>query len=352
VTRKKNKKKVAVAMSGGVDSSVAAFLLRKKYDIFGLTMYPGPFGKTAVKNARIICRKLKIHHYVVNLEKEFKKEIIRPFCREYLKGKTPNPCIWCNNKIKFGLLLSQAKKLGADYLATGHYARLRFRRTKSETICRLLKSKDKTRDQSYFLYRLRQSQLKKIIFPLGDLTKNKVKEIAMENNLIINNQKESREICFIPNNDYRCFLRDNLRKGIKKGLIEDGRGVVIGEHQGLPFYTIGQRKGLLNGERKPVYVTKIDYKNNTLIVGRKNDLYRKEFTIENVNWLHKGKTENSKEIKIKIRYRHPAASVEFFRQRRGRLDIKLKRPQRAVTPGQSAVFYQRDQVLGGGIIIR
>ena len=357
---------VAIAMSGGIDSAVAAFLLQGKYQIFGLTMFLGSFGKSAIKNAKIICQRLKIPHYVVNLEKEFKREIIKPFTKEYANGRTPNPCIWCNEKIKFGLLLKKAEKLGANFLATGHYARItreisnfkfqisnksQITNSKNRTIYKLLKAKDKAKDQSYFLYRLKQSQLKKIIFPLGDLTKEEVKKIAVKNKLLIKEQKESHEICFIPDNDYRKFLKNNLRRKTKKGVIKNLRGKIIGEHQGLPFYTVGQRKGLIRGQKRPFYVVKMDNGNNTLTVGGEKDLYQKEFTVGRINWLDGKEIKNKKKITVKIRYCHPDILVDFLKwQQNGKLDVKLKKPQKAVTPGQSAVFYNKDEVLGGGVI--
>lgn len=361
------REKVAVAMSGGIDSSVAAFLLQKKYQVFGITMLLGPFGRQTAKNAKSICQKLKIPHYIVNLEKEFKKEIIQPFCREYANGITPNPCVWCNEKIKFGILLKKAKELGAKYLATGHYARLRreipnskfqisnkFKiiNSKNQTIYKLLKAKDKSRDQSYFLYRLKQNQLRKVIFPLGDLTKDEVKKIAVKNRLMIRKQKESREICFIPDNNYRQFLKRSLQKKIKRGPIKDLKNRIVGEHQGLPFYTIGQRRGLIRGQKNPVYVIKVDRKSNTLIVGQKKDLYQKRVILKDINWLTGKKLNKGEEVMVKIRYRHPAVLARILRQiksSRG-LEMEFKKPQRAVTPGQSAVFYSDDEILGGGII--
>jgi len=367
---RKNKESsiVAVAMSGGVDSSVAAFLLLKKYQVFGLTMLLGDFERQAVRDAKIICRRLRIPHYTVNLKNEFKKRIIQPFCREYLNGKTPNPCVWCNEKIKFGLLLKRARKLGADYLATGHYARVtrEFSIPNSQFSKFVLKkAKDETRDQSYFLYRLKQNQLKRIIFPLGDLTKNEVKRIAAKNNLAIKGQKESREICFIPDNDYRNFLRKFFKKsavkdsrlcdfcGIKNGPIKDLQSCILGEHRGLPFYTVGQRKGLLSGLNRPFYVIKIDKKNNALIVGREKDLYKKYFSIKDINWLNREKIKKDGKITVKIRYQHPDVLVKFSERILSAKELKaeFKRAQRAVTPGQSAVFYAGEEVLGGGIIV-
>ena len=371
--KKENKKAVAVAMSDGVDSSVAAFLLQKEYQVFGITMFLGSFNKQAVKNAKILCQKLKIPHYTIDLQEQFKKQIIQPFCREYSQAKTPNPCVWCNPKIKFGLLFKKARQLKADYLATGHYARLRretlnpksqilnksqISNFKFQTICKLQKAKDKTRDQSYFLYRLNQKQLKYLIFPLGELTKNRVKQIARENNLVAADKPESREICFIPDNDYRKFLKKNFVKimrphdsyEIKKGPIKDLQGRTIGEHQGLPFYTIGQRKGLVKGQKKPVYVIRIDKTKNTLIIGQEKDLYQKQLIVKDLNWIQREKPKIIGEVSVKIRYQHKPAKGKITFINQNKIKIEFKKAQRAVALGQSAVIYDREEVLGGGVI--
>jgi len=362
-----------VAMSDGVDSSVAAFLLQKEYQVFGITMFLGSFNKQAVKNAKILCQKLKIPHYTIDLQEQFKKQIIQPFCREYSQAKTPNPCVWCNPKIKFGLLFKKARQLKADYLATGHYARLRretlnpksqilnksqISNFKFQTICKLQKAKDKTRDQSYFLYRLNQKQLKYLIFPLGELTKNRVKQIARENNLVAADKPESREICFIPDNDYRKFLKKNFVKimrphdsyEIKKGPIKDLQGRTIGEHQGLPFYTIGQRKGLVKGQKKPVYVIRIDKTKNTLIIGQEKDLYQKQLIVKDLNWIQREKPKIIGEVSVKIRYQHKPAKGKITFINQNKIKIEFKKAQRAVALGQSAVIYDREEVLGGGVI--
>ncbi len=340
-------------MSGGIDSTVAAFLLSKKYQIFGLTMRLGKFGEQAIEKAKKACKKLKIPHYIVNLEKKFTKEIIRPFCCEYLNGKTPNPCVRCNEKIKFGLLLKEAKKFGADYLVTGHYARLKRREnpnSKSKIIYQLLKARDKTRDQSYFLYRLNQNQLKQVIFPLGDLTKNEVKKIAAKNGLTNRKQKESREICFIPDSDYRQFLKKYSQQKIKIGPVKDLKGNILGKHQGISHYTVGQRKNLnISGLKEPYYVLKIDAKRNVIIVGPKKFSYSKKVKIKNVNWIIQPKMIKKKIIEAKIRYGTPPAKCRIFLKNKIAV-LNFIKPQFAVTPGQSAVFYDKEEVLGGGTI--
>jgi len=351
-----NKKRVAVAMSGGIDSSVAAFLLQKKYQVFGITMFLGSFHKQAVERAKTICNRLKISHHVIDLEQEFQKEIINPFVSEYCQARTPNPCILCNQRIKFGHLLKVAQDLGADYLATGHYARIR--EINNQYI--LKKAKYKKRNQSYFLYRLSQAQLKKIIFPLGNMSKAQVEKIALQNNLYFQNQKESREICFIPDNDYRKFLENNSFSCYKQGPIKDLKGNVLGKHNGLPFYTIGQRKGLVSGSKSPLYVVKIDKKENTIVLGPEKSLYKKQLVAKNIIWSNnqlpaeiKNGLIKNKDITVKIRYRHKPAQISKIildEVRPHQVKIEFKKAQRAITPGQSMVIYKGEQVLGGGII--
>ena len=349
------KNNVAVAMSGGIDSSVAAFLLQKKYQVFGITMFLDSFHKQAVERAKTICNRLKIPHHVIDLEKEFQKEIINPFVKEYCQARTPNPCILCNQRIKFGHLLKVAQDLGADYLATGHYARIQ--KINSQYI--LKKAKYKKRNQSYFLYRLSQKQLKKIIFPLGNMSKVQVEKIAIQNNLYFQNQKESREICFIPDNDYRKFLENN-NSHHKEGIIQDLQGNVLGKHKGLPFYTIGQRKGLISCSKSPLYVIKIDKKENTIVLGPEKSLYKKQLVAKNITWNNNQFPEEIKnglikvkDISVKIRYRHKPAKISkiiLTQVGPGQVKIEFKKAQRAITPGQSVVIYNGEQVLGGGII--
>ena len=343
-------------MSGGIDSSVAAFLLQKKHQVFGITMYLGFFHKQAVSRAKTICQRLKIPHHVINLEKEFQKEIINPFIKEYCQARTPNPCILCNQRIKFGHLLKAAQGLGADYLATGHYARIQ--RTNNQYI--LKKAKYKNRDQSYFLYRLSQKQLKKIIFPLGNMSKVQIRKISLQNNLYFKDQKESREICFIPDNDYRRFLKNNSTLCCRKGYFKDLKGNVLGEHQGSAFYTIGQRKGLISGSKSPLYVVQMNAKENTIILGHEKSLYQKQLIVKNITWIDKqfpieikNGSIKAKDITIKIRYRHKPAKISKIildEVRLHQVKIEFKKAQRAITPGQSIVVYRNEEVLGGGII--
>ncbi len=345
--KRKNKKVVVVAMSGGVDSSVAALLLIKQgYQVIGLTMKIGLFSKKSIRQAKRVCQKLGIPHCVVDLRQKFIEKIIKPFCREYFSGRTPNPCVRCNEYIKFGLLLKKARAMGANYLATGHYARL-LQRNKE---INLLKGKDKNRDQSYFLYRLTQKQLKYILFPVGDLTKGDVKNIAKKNKLLVANRPESQEICFIPENNYRQFLKKKCSQKSKPGQILNLQGQISGKHQGIAFYTIGQRKGLGVFRSQPVYVVKISQKKNAVLIGQKKDLYQKELIVEDLSWLVGRPPKLPVAVMAKIRYKHQPVRARVSLLSRDRVEVKFKRAQRAITPGQSVVFYQNSRIIGGGII--
>lgn len=341
-------------MSGGIDSSVAAFLLKEKgADVFGLTLRAGSFHQQAVERARIICQRLSLTHHVLKLEKIFEEEIINPFLKEYYNSQTPNPCIRCNYRIKFGFLLEEARKLGADYLATGHYVCQEKKENKY-----VLKKSLSAKDQSYFLYRLSQEQLESAIFPLGNYHKKQVLRMARENNLFFEKQKESQDICFLPQGDYRNLLKRDV-SSLKSGNFKDCEGNILGQHQGLGFYTIGQRKNLVSGQKQPFYVLGINSENNEIILGPKKFLYKKELKFRDAHWIDfdlikkvKKGLLSVKKIKAKIRSQHSAAQIDElnldvnFKQG----EIRFKISQRAITPGQSVVFYFGDQVLGGGII--
>lgn len=388
LTRKN--KKVVVAMSGGIDSSVAAALLKRAdFNVIGVFMkfwFPTNNGRGFVGNwnrccspeaerrARKVAKILKIPFYVFNFEKEFKKRIVDYFLREHKKGRTPNPCVVCNKEIKFGLLLEKILKLDADYIATGHYARIESRKWEVEsrqseqlpsTYYSLLASKDKHKDQSYFLWMLDQKQLKRILFPIGDLTRKEVENLARKFKLPVLKTRKSVEICFI-----QTTINDFLRKYLKPKpgkivcLTSDAKQKrIVGEHCGLGFYTIGQRKGIgLPGG--PYYVLDKDLKKNILFVTKnEKDLYKKELICENVNWISPKQSlrdatgQTGKEAKFplkvmaKIRYRHqPAEAIITKNQKSKVYSLKFKVAQRAITPGQSVVFYQGQELLGGGII--
>jgi len=331
-------------MSGGLDSSVAAALLKRAgFNLVGvfLRLADLPNFKEGEKRAKKVAKILKIPFLFLDLKKEFKKRIINYFLEGYKRGVTPNPCVVCNKEIKFGLFLKRAFKLDADYLATGHYVRLRQRK--------LLKAKDKEKDQSYFLWMLTQKELKRILFPIGNYTREEVRNLAKELGLpSLLTTSKSVEICFIPKT-IEGFLRDHLKTKI--GQILDVKGKILAEHQGLPFYTIGQRKriGLSGG---PYWVLGKDFKKNILIVSKnEKDLYKKELIIKNINWISGKEPRLPLKAMIKIRYRHHLALAVIRKNLKpATYNLRFSRPQRAITPGQSAVFYKGSELLGGGII--
>jgi tRNA-specific 2-thiouridylase len=358
-------RKVVVAMSGGVDSSVAAAILKDRgFDITGITMnlfsLPGEIcrseelrsccGQKAVEDAHRVAIHLGIPHYVVDLRKEFEAAVIADFAREYSRGRTPNPCIRCNERIKFKLFWERAKRLGADFIATGHHARVTKSPSGSGFV--LKKGKDGTKDQSYFLYRLTQAQLARIMMPVGNLTKAEVRAAARRLGLPVAEKEESQETCFAPLGNYPEFLAGRAPKAFRPGPILDLEGRVLGQHKGIGNYTIGQRRGLGISAPQPFYVAIIDVRRNAVIVGREKDLFCRKLQASRVHWIEGGRLDKPVRVKAKIRYRHPAAEAVVLPLSRRRVRVEFRRPQRAVTPGQSVVFYRRDVVLGGGIIAR
>ncbi len=355
------KERVVVAMSGGVDSSVAAALLKEQgCEVIGITLCfnfpdstakrPTCCGIEAIEDARRVAHKLGVKHYVLNFNKVLQEKVIKDFCQEYLKGRTPNPCVRCNQYLKFGALLKKSLSLDAKYLATGHYARVkRVQSTEHRGQKYLLqKAKDLHKDQSYFLYRLSQNQLKHILFPLGEFTKDEVRKMAREFALPVADKLASQEICFLPDADYREFLKAQIKTAIRPGPVIDKENNILGQHKGIAFYTIGQREGLGIARGYPLYVVKINPRNNCITVGKKEDVYAEEFMLRDARFIH---TPIKKKIalRVKIRYNHAEAlaRVIFLRNK---IKVKFNKPQFAVTPGQSAVFYAQDIVLGGGII--
>jgi tRNA-specific 2-thiouridylase len=344
--------KIVVAMSGGVDSSVAAALLKQAgNEVIGITMMltNTPQSRKTIGNARKVAKILGIPHHVIDLQDIFKRAIIIDFCREYGSGRTPNPCIQCNRQIKFGILWEKAKELGADFLATGHYARIE--KTNGDKYL-LKKGKDKGKDQSYFLCRLTQEQLKRTLFPIGNLTKVKVRKIAEEIGLPITTRPESQEICFVTDDDHKRFLKDNYRGKIKTGPITDNQGNKLGEHKGIMFYTVGQRKGLGISAPKPLYVTAINAQKNTIIVGPKEQVYSRELVADNLNWIAGAVPKKSIKAKTRVRYRHPEADSIVNIIDASNAHVKFNKPQISVTPGQAVVLYDGDTVIGGGRIIQ
>lgn len=356
------KGKVAVAMSGGVDSSVTAAVLKHAgYNVFGLTMSidsshhnyeKGDNTGTcetnkAVEDARKVCEQLGIEHFSLDLSGDFKKKVIDYFVREYERGRTPNPCVVCNLHIKFERLMKEALSLGADYLATGHYARIVYSAHKKQYF--LQKARDIGKDQTYFLYNLTQEKLKKCLFPLGRYLKQEVREMAWEFNLEVMEKPESQEICFIKDNDYKGFLKREGKVTYSPGPFLSTSGERIGSHQGLPFYTVGQRKGLGLAVGYPLYVIDIDHCKNAVVVGKKEELFTSGLLAGDVHSIS-GELLEEQELLVKIRYRSPEVEALLTPLSPHRVSIRFKTPQRAVTPGQAVVFYRGDLVLGGGII--
>jgi len=358
------KQRVLLGMSGGVDSSVAGYLLREQgYEVIGVTMKVWPqdcisraedkcCGPQAIADARGVAHSLGIPHYVVDEADQFERLVIDYFSSEYQAGRTPNPCVMCNEKLKFGNLWSKAAALGCDYIATGHYAVIEHHGDRAV----LRKGIDLRKDQSYFLFSLRQPQLQRALTPLGTMRKPQIREIAHSLGLKVADKTDSQEICFVPGNDYRAFLRSHLGENeFHRGEIYDLNGNFVGEHDGLELFTIGQRKGLPGGSLLPRYVVDLDPETNRVIVGDADDLICDEFEIDRVTWhpVAAG-TDRSRpfDATVKIRYNHPGTLASVTPLEPNRTRIRLQEPQRAVTPGQAAVFYDRDVVLGGGWICR
>jgi tRNA-specific 2-thiouridylase len=397
----RNKQRVLLGMSGGVDSSVAGYLLREQgYEVIGVTMKVWPqdcisraedkcCGPQAIADARGVAHSLGVPHYVVDEADQFERLVIDYFSSEYRAGRTPNPCVMCNEKVKFGNLWSKAAALGCDYIATGHYAIIEHVVTAggdhgsmdplvacesagvddpgySHAILR--KGLDPRKDQSYFLFSLRQPQLRRALTPLGKMTKPQIREIAHSLGLKVADKMDSQEICFVPGNDYKAFLRSHLGENeFHRGEIYDVAGNFLGEHEGIELFTIGQRKGLPGGSPRPRYVVDLDPATNRVIVGDVDDLVTDEFEIDGVNWhpvagvvdpvprsaatTDPGDSEKI-EVTAKIRYSHPGTRATLTPLEDGRAHVRLHDPQRAVTPGQAAVFYVGDVVIGGGWICR
>jgi tRNA-specific 2-thiouridylase len=341
-----------VAMSGGVDSSVAAALLKKEgHDVIGATMQilpPNRQEPPTETNARKVADKLGIPHYVIDLRDIFARQVITDFCEEYRRGRTPNPCILCNQYIKFGALLERAREIGADVIATGHYARIE--RDEATGTYLLKKGVDPQKDQSYFLCQLSQEQLSQALFPIGNFTKDRVREIAGELNLPVVERPESQEICFIPDDDYAEFLKDYIPQAAEPGPILDDLGNILGRHQGITSYTIGQRQGLGVAAREPLYVTAIAPDQNAVVVGTREQTYGRELIASNLNWIAAARPEQPFKLKARVRYRHPEAEATVTPLDGDRVYVKFTKPQMAITPGQAIVFYDGDIVVGGGTI--
>jgi len=356
------KARVVVGMSGGVDSSAAAALLVEQgWEVVGITLKLWPqdcvnraedkcCGPQAVADARAVSHKLNIPYYLVDEAEEFQRQVIGYFAEEYKAGRTPNPCVMCNERLKFGTLISRARALGAEKIATGHFARVEQDEASGRWL--LKRGRDARKDQSYFLFSLKQEQLARTLFPLGELTKSDTRDIARECALKTADKEESMEICFVPDRDYGKFLEQSKLVARHRGDIVDVRGRVLGQHDGIEFYTIGQRKGLGISSPQPLYVVELDAASNRVVVGDESMLEQDEFTVERCNWIPFDAPPASFEPTAKIRYNHPGAAATVTPTTDGGARVKMHSPQRAITPGQACVFYQDDLVLGGGWIRR
>ncbi|MBS0622968.1 MAG: tRNA 2-thiouridine(34) synthase MnmA [Verrucomicrobia bacterium] len=357
-------KKVVIAMSGGVDSSVCAAMMHHEgYDCIGMTMrlYKGKeaescsdkscCGDESVEDARLVCETLGIPFFAINFREEFWEGVVQVFAREYYAGRTPSPCILCNEKLKFDSLYKKAIEVGAEKVCTGHYAQIHFNETDQRW--NLLRGVDPLKDQSYFLFSMTQEQLAKTLFPLGDRTKTEIRAIAGKEQLVTANKPESQDICFIPDGNYARFIEKHFPhlKG-EKGVVRHVDGQHLGEHEGIHTVTIGQRKGLKIAFGEPLYVTKIDSETGEVQVGPKEALERLEFKVERVNWIAKDPDiGESFELHVRLRSRGPEALATVTRCDHNSAHIRFKTPQRAITPGQAAVFYKENFVFGGGWII-
>lgn len=356
------KKRVVIGMSGGVDSSVAAYILKEQgYDVIGITMQiwqsmseeafereGGCCSLSAVEDARRVCDKLDIPFYVVNFKEIFEKKVIDYFVEEYFEGRTPNPCIACNRYIKFDSLLNKARALEADYVATGHYARVGYDEQYKRYV--LKKSATIAKDQTYALYNLTQEQLRSTLMPLGDYTKDQVREIAYQQHLGVASKPDSQEICFVDDNDYGRFLAERRPDAVKPGYFVDTKGKVLGKHKGIVHYTVGQRKGLGIAFGKPMFVVELIPDKNLVVLGDETEVFSKELTAADVNMILFEKLERPMRAKAKIRYSAQEADCVVEPMGESKIKVVFDQPQRAITPGQSVVIYDGDYIVGGATI--
>ena len=345
---------VAVAMSGGVDSSVAAaILLEKGFDVVGVSLHLWQEGQTpsekseAVEQAGSVAAQLGIPFEGVDARKDFHARVVQPFIQDYLKGSTPSPCVGCNRLVKWKTMLSYANRYKIDYVATGHYARLRH---DDDGVVHLLRGSDASKDQAYMLAFLGQRELQRTLLPIGGFAKTEIRAIARRFGLDVADRSDSQDLCFLPGGDYRRFIRENALNEIQPGAIVNLSGEVLGEHLGLPYYTIGQRRGLGISTAEPVYVVKKDIDSNQLIVAEKSGLGKTGFIVGRVNWIQGSPANERLRAQVKIRYRASLVWGQLAMQENGQVHVELDAAQPDITPGQVAVFYVDDEVLGGGII--
>jgi tRNA-specific 2-thiouridylase len=367
--------KLAVAMSGGVDSSAAAAILKKQgHELVGFTMQlwnqrrgisvdengdPLPSRCCSlddVYDARRVAEELGFPFYVLNLEREFERDVVQPFVASYLNGETPIPCVSCNSRLKFASLDQLAASLGCDKVATGHYARVEFDEAANRH--RLYRGRNLDKDQSYFLWELTQDQLSRAMFPLGEMSKPEVREVAREHALAVAEKSESQEICFVPDGDYAGFIDRYLEatgsvdQKPGEGEIVDAGGAVMGQHGGIHRYTIGQRRGIGIAGPQALYVINIDAAKNQIMVGQQDDLLSSEFIAVGVNWVAFSPPDEPVQAQVRVRYRHTPAEATITPIENNRVRIVFDEPQRAITPGQATVFYRGDEVVGGGWIVK